>query len=79
MNMNVLAITSPGGIAMFIMMLFIHVGIIVLTISLIIRLVIYLKTAGKERKLLRIELAKLADELQQIRRQAEDKQSETSD
>lgn len=78
MNMNTLAITTPGGIAMFIVMLFIHVGIIVLFISLIIRLVIYLKTAGKERKLLRMELGKLADEFQQIRQQTEDKQPDDS-
>jgi len=76
--MNILAVTTPGGIAMFIVMLFIHVGIIVLTISLIIRLVIYLKTAGKERKLLRMELGKLADEVQQIRQQMKDNQSEDS-
>jgi hypothetical protein len=69
--MNILAVTTPGGIAMFIVMLFIHVGIIVLTISLIIRLVIYLKTAGKERKLLRFELGKLAEEVRQIREKTE--------
>jgi len=67
MNMNAFSITTTGGAAYFVVMLFVHVGIIVLTISFIIRLVIYLKTAGKERTLLRMELGKLAEDIYQIR------------
>jgi len=52
-------------------MVLIYVGIPVLVISLMIRLVRYLSTAGKERKLLRIELGKLAEEVRQMREQRE--------
>jgi hypothetical protein len=58
----------PGNIV-FIVMLFIYVGIIVLVISLMIRLARYISAAGKERKLLRIELGKLAEEVQLIRKE----------
>lgn len=73
MNTNGFSITTTGGAAYFIVMLFIYVGIIVLFISLMIRLVIYLKTAGKERKLLRFELGKLAEEVHQIKEKMEGK------
>jgi predicted RNase H-like nuclease len=50
-------------------MMLVYVGVPVLIISLMIRLAKYLKAAGNERKLLRLELSKLADEVQQIRQE----------
>ena len=47
----------------------IYVSIFVLIISFLFRVVKYFKTAGNEQKLLRLELGKLADEVQQLRRE----------
>jgi len=63
------SIKSLAGVFIFIVMMLVYVGVPVLIISLMIRLVKYLKTAGNERKLLRLELGKLADEVQQIRQE----------
>ena len=64
---NIISINSLAGVFIFIVMMLVYVGVPVLIISLMIRLVKYLKTAGNERKLLRLELGKLADEVQPIR------------
>lgn len=64
-----MGINSLPGTIIFVVMLFIYVGITVLVISLMIRLARYISAAGKERKLLRIELGKLAEELQLIRKE----------
>lgn len=71
---NILASTprtvySPGGIVLFILVLTVYVGIPVLVISFLIRMVKYFKKAGNEQKLIRLELGKLADEVQQIRQE----------
>ena len=71
---NILATTSttlysPVGIILFIVMLTVYVGIPVLVISFLIRTVKYFKKAGNEQKLIRLELSKLADEVQQIRQE----------
>ena len=65
---------TPGisGILIILIMGLIYVGIPVLIISLIIRMFKYFKEAARERKLLRIELGKLADEVQQLRKQQPD-------
>ena len=70
---NVTSVTSPAGVFMFIVIILVYVGVPVLIISLMIRLVKYLKTAGNERKLLRLELGKLADEVQQMRQELKEK------
>lgn len=74
MILNVLAETyrpalvySPVGIILFIVLLAVYVGIPVLVISFLIRTVRYFKTAGNEQKLIRMELGKIADEVQQLR------------
>ena len=69
MQIYTLAATSlsePLGIIISIVMLFFYVGIIVLIISFLIRVVRYFNAAGKEQKRLRMEVGKLADEVQQI-------------
>ena len=53
----------------------IYIGIPVLIITLIIKMFKYFKEAAKERKLLRIELGKLADEVQQLRKLRPDNQN----
>jgi len=58
---------SSGINILYILMLIIYVGILVLVISFLIRMVKYFKTAGNEQKLIRLELGKLADEVQQLR------------
>ena len=63
------SVSSPGGIILFIVMLTVYVGILVLVISFLIRMVRYFKTAGNEQKLIRMELGKLADEVQQLRQE----------
>ena len=64
---NIISVTSLAGVFIWIVIILVYVSVPVLIISLMIRLVKYLKTAGNERKLLRLELGKLADEVQQIR------------
>ena len=56
----------------FIVLALVYVGIPVLVISLMFRLFKYLRTAGNERKLLRIELGKLAEEVHILRQELKD-------
>lgn len=60
---------SIGGIFILIVLGLVYVGIPVLIISFIIRLGRYLKNAGKERTLLRMELGKLAEEVHILRQE----------
>lgn len=53
----------------WILYLIICISIPVLIISMLVRMVRYFTTAANERKLLRLELGKLADEVQQLRRE----------
>lgn len=64
-----MSVQSFGGSIMFIVMLAVYVGLLVLVISFLIRMVRYFKTAGNEQKLIRMELGKLADEVQQLRQE----------
>jgi len=71
---NILAETprtvySPGGIILFIVLLTVYVGIPVLVISFLIRMVKYFKKSGNEQKMIRLELGKIADEVQQLRQE----------
>ena len=70
---NIISVIKPvmtvAGVFIWIVIILVYVSVPVLIISLMIRLVKYLKTAGNERKLLRLELGKLADEVQQIRQE----------
>ena len=59
-------------IIVFVLIAIIYVGIPVLLISFIIRMFKYFKEAAKERKLLRIEMGKLAEEVQLLRKQKDD-------
>ena len=70
--------SSPWGSVLLIIPLIIYVGFIVLVISLMVRLVRYISTAGKERKLLRMELGKLAEEVHQMREQRESTNKKSS-
>ncbi|MBN2456456.1 MAG: hypothetical protein JXB29_07995 [Sedimentisphaerales bacterium] len=77
MNPHILAVKSitvysPVGIILFILMLIVYVGIPVFVIGFLIRTVRYFKTAGNEQKLIRMELGKLADEVQQLRQERKD-------
>ncbi len=49
------------------------VFVLYLIIMALIRLIRYLKTAGTEQKLLRMELSKLAEEVQQMREESKAK------
>ena len=65
------SITSPAGMTLFIIYLFFLVLFVVLVISLLIRLVRFLSGTGKEMKLMRMELGKLAEEVHLIRAKLE--------
>ena len=58
-----------------------YVSMFVLIIICLIRLSRYLMTAGKEQKLMRMELGKLAEEVQAIRQKLDNykEQSESTD
>jgi hypothetical protein len=74
MNTNILAsaeLSSIQGILVVILMLLIYVGLFVLIVSLMIRLVRYLGSAGKEQKLIRMEIGKLAEEVHLLRQKFE--------
>ena len=70
---NILAseMNSIQGIIAVIFMLVIYVGLFVLIVSLMTRLVRYLGSAGKEQKLIRMEIGKLAEEVQLLRKKLE--------
>jgi len=72
---------TPGPMEILVVLFvgLIYVGIPVLIISLIIRMFKYFKEAAKERKLLRIEMGKLAEEVQLLRKQKDDVQVESSE
>jgi hypothetical protein len=56
----------------------IYAFIFALVIISLVRISRYFVTAGKEQKLIRMELGKLAEEVQQIRKQMGNRQSEDS-
>ena len=57
------------NIGLVVVMLAISIVFIVLIIRLLVGLIRYFKTAGNEQKLIRMELGKLADEVQQLRQE----------
>jgi uncharacterized membrane-anchored protein YhcB (DUF1043 family) len=63
---DILAIWTVGPVELIVML--IVLGIPVLLIVLFVR---YLSRSNKERQRMRLELGKLADELEQVRKQAE--------
>ena len=58
---------SPVVNIPLILMFTVYLGVLVLVINFLIRMIKYFKTAGNEQKLIRLELGKLADEVQQLR------------
>ena len=64
-----MSVQTPGGTIMVIVMFALYVGILVLVISFLIRMVKYFKKSGNEQHLIRMELGKLADEVQQLRQE----------
>ena len=69
-----LAMWTPGPLELIVV--FIVYVLPILVVIWIIRSLVHNK---RENQRLRLEVGKLADELQQIRKQAEDKQSDDSD
>ncbi len=70
---NILAFWMPGPIELLI--IFIYLGVPILLISLFVR---YLVRSNKERRRLRLEVGKLADELEQVRKQGKGGQKDNS-
>ncbi|MEJ2648061.1 MAG: hypothetical protein P8016_06595 [Sedimentisphaerales bacterium] len=71
----------PSSIAPMLLTLIIigaYVFIFALIIITLIRVSRYFRNAGKEQKLLRLELGKLADEVHQIRQEMKDDKSRHS-
>jgi len=69
-----LAMWTPGPLELIIVLI-----VWVLPILVVIWIIRSLVCNKRENQRLRLEVGKLADELQQIRKQMEDKQSEDSD
>jgi len=70
---NIIAFSEPNYMgytsAMFVVVIYAFIlGLIIISL---LRLVRYLKTAGNEQKLIRMELSKLADELERMRKKSE--------
>jgi uncharacterized membrane-anchored protein YhcB (DUF1043 family) len=67
----VLAITTPGfgGLLLALLAMAAYVFVFGLIIISLIRVARYFKTAGKEQKLLRIEMGKLAEEVHLMRQE----------
>ena len=72
MTENILALTTeeivPGTLIVLVMVAF-HVFIFALVIICLIRVSRYFLTAGKEQKLIRMEIGKLAEEVHQLRQE----------
>lgn len=70
---TVLALTKPdfGGLLTAFVMIGAYVFIFALIVISLIRVARYFRTAGKEQKLLRIELGKLAEEVHLLRQETE--------
>ena len=77
---NILAVVEPAvesakdinslrGIIMVIVGLFLYVGFFGLIISCLIRISRFFRTAGKEQKLIRMELGKVAEEVHLLRQE----------
>ncbi len=63
-------VLAAFGINIFAVMIFlIYAFIIALVIICLIRVAKYLSTAGKEQKLIRMELGKVAEEVHQLRKE----------
>lgn len=71
---EIAAFAVPGGFEWLILIVFL-LGIPGLLIFLFVR---YLSRSNKERQKLRLELGKLADELEQVRKQAEETKKDES-
>ena len=78
MTNDILAFGTPGLLELMIIFLVLLFHYI-LPILLVIWIIRSLVRNKRENQRLRLEVGKLADELQQMRKQAEDKQSEDSD
>ena len=82
MNHIILASADPPSpiIPMLLTLIFIgaYVFIFALIIITLIRVSRYFRNAGKEQKLLRLELGKLADEVHQIRQEMKEDKSHNS-
>ncbi|MFC1739807.1 hypothetical protein ACFL1G_12285 [Planctomycetota bacterium] len=82
MNINSLASTVELriflNILLLIIIILVYVGIPVLVVGLMIRLFRYLRTAGRERKLLKIELGKVAEEVHLLRQELKDGEEDES-
>lgn len=70
---SISAYWTPGPIEFIVVL--IVLGIPVLLIVLFVR---YLSRSNKERQKMRLELSKLADELEQVRKQAEERKKDES-
>lgn len=71
---NILAFWMPGPIELLIILIFLGVPIL-----LIILFVRYLVRSNEERRKLRLEMGKLADELEQMRKQKGDEEKDSLD
>ena len=71
---SILALTTQEivpGTLMVLVVFAVYAFIFALVIICLVRVSRYFRTAGKEQKLIRMELSKLADELEQMRKQKE--------
>ena len=68
-SVSVLAMTSLGGLLTAILVLSAYVFVFVLIIVCLIRVSRYFKNAGREQKLIRMEMGKLADEVHRLRQE----------
>lgn len=73
---SILALTTQGivpGTLMVLVVFAVYAFIFALVIICLIRVSRYFMTAGKEQKLIRMELGKLADEIHAIRQKLENR------
>jgi len=71
---DILAFWMPGPLELLIIL--IYLGVPILLIILFVR---YLVRSNKERRRLRLEVGKLADELEQVRKQKGSEEKDSSD
>jgi len=74
--MNDYILANGAGIAAALVMVAVYVFIFALVIICLIRVSRYFLTAGKEQKLLRMEISKLAEEVHLIRQELKDKEEQ---
>ena len=67
----------PGTIIVLVALAF-YVFIFILAVMCLVDVTRYFSTAGKEQKLIRMELGKIADELEQMRKKAEGAEKDNS-